>query len=40
MKLATLNDGSRNGQLIVVARDLKTACIAHDIAPTPAGCAG
>lgn len=34
MKLATLNDGSRNGQLIVVARDLKTACIAHDIAPT------
>ena len=34
MKLATLKDGSRNGQLIVVARDLKTACIAHDIAPT------
>ncbi|MBC3886336.1 fumarylacetoacetate hydrolase family protein [Undibacterium griseum] len=34
MKLATLKDGSRDGQLIVVARDLKTACIADGIAPT------
>ena len=34
MKLATLRDGSRDGQLIVVARDLKTACIANGIAPT------
>jgi fumarylacetoacetate (FAA) hydrolase len=34
MKLATLNDGTRNGQLAVVARDLKTAHIADGIAPT------
>lgn len=34
MKLATLNDGTRNGQLVVVARDLKTAHIADGIAPT------
>lgn len=34
MKLATLNDGSRDGQLLVVARDLKTAHIADGIAPT------
>ena len=34
MKLATLKDGSRDGQLLVVARDLKTACIADSIAPT------
>ena len=34
MKLATLNDGSRDGQLAVVARDLKTAHIADAIAPT------
>ena len=34
MKLATLRDGSRDGQLIVVARDLKTAQIADRIAPT------
>ena len=34
MKLATLKDGSRDGQLIIVARDLKTAVIASDIAPT------
>lgn len=34
MKLATLNDGSRDGQLLVVSRDLKTACIADGIAPT------
>ncbi|WEF33178.1 fumarylacetoacetate hydrolase family protein [Pseudoduganella chitinolytica] len=34
MKLATLNDGSRDGQLVVVARDLKTAVVADGIAPT------
>jgi len=34
MKLATLNDGARDGQLAVVARDLKTAHIADGIAPT------
>ena len=34
MKLATLKDGSRDGQLVVVARDLKTAAIADGIAPT------
>ncbi|MFZ6752895.1 fumarylacetoacetate hydrolase family protein [Undibacterium sp. Dicai25W] len=34
MKLATLKDGSRDGQLIVVSRDLKTACIANGIAPS------
>ena len=34
MKLATLNDGSRDGQLVVVARDLKTAQVADAIAPT------
>jgi len=34
MKLATLKDGSRDGQLIIVARDLKTAVIADHIAPT------
>ncbi|MBC3932934.1 fumarylacetoacetate hydrolase family protein [Undibacterium curvum] len=34
MKLASLKDGSRDGQLIVVSRDLKTACIANGIAPT------
>jgi fumarylacetoacetate (FAA) hydrolase len=34
MKLATLKDGSRDGQLGVVARDLKTAHIADGIAPT------
>ena len=34
MKLATLNDGTRDGQLAVVARDLKTAHIADGIAPT------
>jgi len=27
MKLATLKDGSRDGQLIVVSRDLRTASI-------------
>jgi fumarylacetoacetate (FAA) hydrolase len=34
MKLATLKDGSRDGQLIVVSRDLKTAQVADGIAPT------
>lgn len=34
MKLATLKDGSRDGQLAVVARDLKTAQLADAIAPT------
>ncbi len=34
MKLATLKDGSRDGLLVVVARDLKTAHIADGIAPT------
>jgi fumarylacetoacetate (FAA) hydrolase len=34
MKLATLKDGSRDGQLAVVARDLKTAHLADGIAPT------
>ena len=34
MKLATYKDGSRDGQLIVVARDLKTAHVADGIAPT------
>lgn len=32
MKLATLKDGSRDGQLIVVSRDLKTAVIADAVA--------
>ena len=34
MKLATLRDGSRDGQLLVVSRDLRSACHAHDIVPT------
>lgn len=34
MKLATLKDGTRDGQLIVVSRDLHTAVIADAIAPT------
>ena len=34
MKLATLKDGSRDGQLAVVSRDLATAHIVGDIAPT------
>jgi fumarylacetoacetate (FAA) hydrolase len=33
MKLTTLRDGSRDGQLAVVSRDLRTAHLAHDIAP-------
>jgi fumarylacetoacetate (FAA) hydrolase len=34
MKLATINDGTRDGQLAVVARDLRTAHLADGIAPT------
>ena len=34
MKLASLKDGTRDGQLMVVSRDLKTAHIADGIAPT------
>ena len=34
MKLATLRDGSRDGQLLVVSRDLRRACHAGTIAPT------
>src|SRR5580698_4468688 len=34
MKLATLKDGTRDGQLIVVSCDLHTAAIADAIAPT------
>ena len=34
MKLATLKDGSRDGQLAVVARDLRVAVLADGIAPT------
>ncbi len=34
MKLATLKDGTRDGQLVVVSRDLKTAHIADGIALT------
>jgi fumarylacetoacetate (FAA) hydrolase len=34
MKLATLKDGTRDGQLAVVSRNLKTAHLADGIAPT------
>ena len=34
MKLATLNDGTRDGQLVVVSRDLTRCALAGDIAPT------
>ncbi|MEN3278448.1 MAG: fumarylacetoacetate hydrolase [Massilia sp.] len=34
MKLATIKDGSRDGQLAVVSRDLKSAHMADTIAPT------
>ena len=34
MKLATLKDGTRDGQLAVVSRDLKTAHLADGIALT------
>ena len=34
MKLGTLKDGSRNGTLVVVSRDLTRARVAADVAPT------
>ncbi len=34
MKLGTLKDGSRNGTLVVVSRDLSRARVAADVAPT------
>lgn len=34
MKLATLRDGSRDGQLLVVSRDLSSAHVASAVAPT------
>ena len=34
MKLATLNDGTRDGQLVVVSRDLTRYASADDVAPT------
>lgn len=34
MKLATLRNASRDGELLVVSRDLRRACRAADIAPT------
>jgi fumarylacetoacetate (FAA) hydrolase len=34
MKLATLKDGSRDGSLVVVSRDLQTCCSAKTVAPT------
>jgi fumarylacetoacetate (FAA) hydrolase len=34
MKLASLNDGSRDGQLVIVTRDLARCVAATDIAPT------
>ncbi len=34
IKFATLKDGTRDGQLIVVSRDLRTAAIADQIVPT------
>ncbi len=34
MKLGTLKDGTRDGTLVVVSRDLKLAQVADDIAPT------
>ena len=34
MKLATLKDGTRDGQLVVVSRDLRTAAIADAVVGT------
>jgi fumarylacetoacetate (FAA) hydrolase len=34
MKLATLNDGTRDGKLIVVSKDITRYCAADNIAPT------
>jgi len=33
MKLATLNDGTRDGKLVVVSKDLTRYCVADNIAP-------
>ena len=34
MKLATLNDGTKDGQLIIVSKDLKTFVEAQDVVST------
>jgi len=34
MKLASLNDGTRDGKLVVVSRDITRCCAADNIAPT------
>jgi len=34
MKLGSLKNGTRDGALCVVSRDLKRACVAHDVAPS------
>ncbi len=34
MKLATLNDGTRDGKLVVVSKDITRYCLADNIAPT------
>ena len=34
MKLATLKDGTRDGKLVVVSKDLTRYCAADNIAPT------
>ena len=34
MKLATLNDGTKDGQLIIVSKDLKTFVKAQDVVST------
>jgi hypothetical protein len=34
MKLASLNDGTRDGKLVVVSKDLTRYCAADNIAPT------
>ena len=34
MKLATLNDGSRDGKLVVVSKDITRYCAADNISPT------
>ena len=34
MKLASLNDGTRDGKLVVVSKDLTRYCPADNIAPT------
>ncbi|MEQ8772336.1 MAG: 2-keto-4-pentenoate hydratase, partial [Erythrobacter sp.] len=34
MKVATLKDGTRDGRLVVVSKDLTRCCAADNIAPT------